>query len=137
MPLVAFLRLQKKNATPARASRTSGTATPAPMAAAFDFFFGCSSSAFAGGEVETLEVAGGDVVVAGVVGVDEEESTVEVRVKASDIMVIVEKLAPANEKVFVFFAQSQSSPQQKEFCVVVRLQLFTGAPLFSKSVIQC
>jgi len=86
------LRLQKKNATPASASRTSGTATPAPMAAVFDFFFGCSSSALAGGEVEALlaAVVDVDVIVAAVVDVDDEDRTVDVRVNASDIMVMVE-----------------------------------------------
>jgi hypothetical protein len=58
----------------------------------FDFFFGCSSSAFAGGEVEALvaAVVDVDVVVAAVVDVDDEDRTVDVRVNASDIIVMVE-----------------------------------------------
>lgn len=89
-PLAAFLRLQKKNAMPASASRTSGIATPAPIAAAFDFFFGCSSSVLAGDEVEALAAAGRDVVAATVADLDDEERTVDVRVKASEMIVMVE-----------------------------------------------
>jgi hypothetical protein len=92
LSLAAFLRLQEKNPTPASASRISGIATPAAIAAAFDFFFGCSSSAFAGAEVEALAAAGRDVVVAAAADVndDDEEMIVDVRVKASEMTVMVE-----------------------------------------------
>jgi hypothetical protein len=93
LSLAAFLRLQKKNATPANTSRTSGIATPAPIAAAFDFFFGCSSSVLAGAEVEALAAAGRDVVVVAAVADvnnDDEEMMVDARVKASEMTVIVE-----------------------------------------------
>jgi hypothetical protein len=90
--LAAFLRLQKKIATPANASRTNGIATPAPIAAALNFLLGGSSSALAGTEVEVLSSAGRDLVVAAVTDVDndDEEIMVDARVNASEMTVMVE-----------------------------------------------
>lgn len=108
---LAFLRLQKKNATPASASSTKGIATPAPIAAEFDFFFGVSS-ATAGGEVDAL--AAGTEVVAAAVDVDVDDAIVDDAVNASPIIVIVE-ISSGKENVSKLDAQSQLSPQQNEF----------------------